>query len=59
LLIGAKNKDRIAGGSGRDRIRALDRKRDFVNCGRGKDRAVVDRADRVKGCEKVKRGRRR
>jgi dienelactone hydrolase len=57
LLIGGKNKDRIRGGSGRDKILARDHKRDIVNCGGGKDRAVVDRVDRLRGCEKIKRYR--
>ena len=30
-----------------------------MNCGSGTDRAVVDRADRVKGCERVRRRARR
>lgn len=54
-IVGGKGRDRIRGGPGRDRIRARDHKRDLVNCGPGRgDRAVVDRIDRVKGCEKVK-----
>ena len=35
------------------------RKRETVNCGKGKkDRATVDKTDKVKGCEKVKRAKR-
>jgi uncharacterized delta-60 repeat protein len=46
----------IRGGSGADRINARNRVRDVVNCGTGRDRATVDRADRVRGCEVVSRG---
>jgi dienelactone hydrolase len=54
-LIGGKGKDRMNGGAGNDQLLARDHKRDVVNCGKGKhDRAVVDRVDKVRGCEKVK-----
>jgi uncharacterized delta-60 repeat protein len=56
LLVGGRGKDRYRGGAGNDRIKAVDRKKDKVDCGKGKkDRATVDRKDKVKGCEKVKR----
>jgi len=54
-LRGQAGVDRLLGGSGRDRIRARGGGRDVVRCGRGRDRAVVDRRDRVRGCEKVRR----
>lgn len=55
-LIGGKGKNRYRGGSGNDTINARNRKKETVNCGKGrKDRAVVDRKDKVKGCEKVRR----
>ncbi|CAN5497150.1 hypothetical protein BH20ACT15_BH20ACT15_06190 [soil metagenome] len=41
--------------SGRDFVKSRDGKRDVVRCGKGKDRAVVDRRDKVKGCESVRR----
>ena len=48
---------RLLGGIDRDLIRARDGERDVVDCGRGRhDRAIVDAADRVRGCEKAKRG---
>jgi hypothetical protein len=57
-LDGGDGTDRLYGGTGDDRLDARDRKRDLVDCGSGrKDSAVVDRADRVSGCEKVKRAR--
>jgi len=67
-LFGEKGRDRLAGGSGRDyldggpgrdRIEARDGERDDVVCGGGRDLAIVDRLDRVDGCERVRRGRRR
>lgn len=62
LLLGGPGADRLTGGPGRDRlfgnagpdvIRAIDGKRDLVNCGPGKDRAFVDRIDRVVNCESI------
>jgi uncharacterized delta-60 repeat protein len=46
----------IRGGSGNDRISARNGARDVVNCGTGRDRATVDRVDRVTACEVVSRG---
>ena len=57
-LRGGKGKDRLSGGHGSDRILAADGRADWVHCGRGKhDRAAVDAADRVSGCERVRRAR--
>jgi RTX calcium-binding nonapeptide repeat (4 copies) len=54
-LIGKGQRDRLKGGDGSDVIKARGGGRDKVNCGKGKDRAVVDRKDRVsKSCEKVR-----
>jgi RTX calcium-binding nonapeptide repeat (4 copies) len=47
--------DRILGGAEGDLIRAAEGTRDIVRCGRGRDRAVVDGRDRVRGCEMVVR----
>jgi hypothetical protein len=39
-------------------VSARNGKRDKIDCGAGKkDRAVVDKRDKVKGCERVKRAR--
>lgn len=57
LVVGGPGRDVIAGGHGRDRLRARDHKPDLVRCGKGRDRAIVDRHDKLVGCEKVKRGR--
>jgi hypothetical protein len=59
-LSGGRAPDRLLGGIDQDRLHARDGVRDVVNCGRGRrDRAVVDRRDRVRGCERVRRPRRR
>jgi hypothetical protein len=44
------------GGTGDDTVSARNKKKDTIDCGAGKkDRATVDRIDKVKGCEKVSR----
>lgn len=53
VLIGGPGADRMWGGPGNDRLLARDGVRDVVNCGTGRDRAVVDRFDVVRGCERV------
>jgi hypothetical protein len=50
-------RDRLRAGDGRDRLKTVDGERDRVRCGRGFDVAIVDRRDRVRGCERVKRRR--
>ena len=57
-LIGGGGRDSHFGQRGDDTIRARGRARDFISCGPGDDRAFVDRRDRVKGCETVRRSRR-
>jgi RTX calcium-binding nonapeptide repeat (4 copies) len=63
-LLGNRGDDRLAGGAGGDHLRGgrgadrlfsrTDRVLDRVNCGSGRsDRAVVDRRDDVKRCERV------
>jgi Ca2+-binding RTX toxin-like protein len=63
-LLGNRGDDRLAGGAGGDHLRGgrgadrlfsrRDRVLDRVNCGAGRgDRAVVDRRDDVKRCERV------
>ena len=51
--------DCVFAGRGADRIFARDRTRDLIRCGRGRDVAYVDRRDKVKGCERVRRPKRR
>jgi Tol biopolymer transport system component len=61
-LIGSRWPDRLIGGSGRDILRggagsdvllARDGEPDLVDCGKGMDKAYVDRFDVVVQCEKV------
>jgi Ca2+-binding RTX toxin-like protein len=63
-VLGGSGPDRLAGGtgvdiqlagSGNDYVDAVDRRREVVDCGSGRDRVRVDRRDRVKHCERVKR----
>ena len=54
-LVGGPGRDRFGGGTGNDRISGVDRVAERVDCGRGRDRATVDRRDRVRGCERVRR----
>lgn len=55
LIDGGLGLDRLFGGAGGDTIRARDGKRDAVDCGPGRDRAIVDRTDILRGCETVLR----
>ena len=52
LLNGGGGRDRMVGGPGRDRIVARGSAIDLVNCGRGRDVAIVDRRDVVRRCER-------
>ena len=56
-LAGGAGRNRYSAGAGNDKVSAANGKRDRVDCGAGRDSARVDRADRVKGCEKVRRRR--
>jgi hypothetical protein len=57
-LGGGRGDDRLLGAAGPDRIRAAgDGGSDIVRCGRGKDRARVDRDDVARGCERVRLAR--
>jgi len=55
-LTGGSGRDEISGGKGGDRIAVRDGERDIVKCGRGRDRVVADREDKIaNGCEKVEK----
>jgi hypothetical protein len=57
-LTGGRDVNSYRGGAGNDSINARNGKRETVDCGAGsKDAASVDKADKVRGCEKVKRAR--
>jgi len=54
VLIGGPGADKLYGGPGSDTILAVDGERDIVDCGPGRDKAVVDPVDVVnKNCEVV------
>lgn len=55
VLRGGTGRDRLYGNAGNDVIRSRDGRRDVVNCGRGRDRAIADRGDRLVGCELPRR----
>jgi Ca2+-binding RTX toxin-like protein len=59
-LVGGRGRDTLVGGPGgnaydagvgNDVVRARNGRRELVVCGPGRDRAYVDRRDRVRGCE--------
>jgi Ca2+-binding RTX toxin-like protein len=54
-ITGGAGRDTISGGSGNDTIQARDGEADTIDCGSGKDTAVVDAIDIAKGCETVRR----
>jgi hypothetical protein len=54
-LTGGKGTNAYSAGAGKDTVSARNRKRETVDCGSGKDSATVDKRDKVRGCEKVKR----
>lgn len=55
-LVGGPGVNKYTGGAGNDTIDAKNRTAETVNCGAGKkDVATVDKKDKVKGCERVKR----
>ncbi len=53
--LGGAGKDRLVGGTGADRVRAADATNDSVDCGTGRDTALLDRADRQRLCDGVRR----
>ncbi len=53
VITGGSGADHLYGGPGSDTIYAADGERDFVDCGPGNDRAVVDAVDKVVNCEVV------
>ena len=56
-ITGTDGADELVGGPGRDVIRARDGVADRVDCGTGLDLAIVDRRDRVRGCNVMLVGR--
>ncbi|MDQ3631418.1 MAG: hypothetical protein M3417_09195 [Actinomycetota bacterium] len=59
-LRAGDGRNRLDGGAGNDRLESRNGEVDDVRCGSGRrDRAIVDRADRVSGCESISRPRAR
>jgi hypothetical protein len=52
-------RDRVFAGAGNDRVFSRDSRRDVIDCGPGRDVAIVDRIDRTRRCETVIRAPRR
>jgi Tol biopolymer transport system component len=55
VLIGGPGRNAYVAGPGNDRVNARNGRRELINCGTGRDTARVDRRDRVRGCERVRR----
>jgi RTX calcium-binding nonapeptide repeat (4 copies) len=55
LLVGGPGANRYAAGAGNDTVRAANGRGETVSCGAGRDAAVLDRADRPAGCERITR----
>ena len=56
-LAGGAGTNRYAGGGGNDTVNAANGRKERVDCGAGRrDSARVDRVDRARGCERVRRG---
>lgn len=55
VLVGGADANSYDAGPGDDFVNAVNARRELVRCGPGRDRARVDRFDRVRGCETVVR----
>jgi Tol biopolymer transport system component len=53
-LVGGPGRDRINGGAAADIVKSADNSADLVDCGPGRDRAIIDPRDRVHECERVR-----
>ncbi len=53
--LGGNGRDRLFGGKGNDRVRTKGRGADVVDCGTGLDSVQLDRSDRQKRCERLRR----
>jgi Ca2+-binding RTX toxin-like protein len=54
-LRGGPGRNRYAAGAGKDTVDARNHRRERVDCGPGRDSASVDRSDRVRRCERIRR----
>ena len=57
VLTGGSGRNKYSAGGGKDVIAAANGVVETVDCGAGRDRATVDKKDRVVGCERVRRRR--
>jgi Ca2+-binding RTX toxin-like protein len=57
-LVGGAGVNRYDAGAGNDVVNARNGRAELVSCGSGRDRARIDRRDKVRNCERVKRPRR-
>ena len=57
VLVGGPGVNAYDAGPGNDYVNARNARREMVRCGRGRDRARVDRRDRVVSCERGSRPR--
>ncbi len=55
MRLGGRGVDRLNGSGGTDRIRSADNTRDIVDCGPGRDSALLDRVDRQRRCDSIRR----
>jgi len=52
VIVGGPGADKMFGGTGNDRLEARDGTKDLVDCGPGRDTAIVDNIDAITSCEK-------
>jgi hypothetical protein len=57
VLVGGPGVNAYDAGPGNDYVNARNGTRELVRCGRGRDRARVDRRDRARSCERLSRPR--
>jgi Ca2+-binding RTX toxin-like protein len=53
--LGGRGRDRLFGGPGADTVRTAGGGTDTVDCGVGRDSVLLDRHDRQRGCERIRR----
>jgi Tol biopolymer transport system component len=59
VISGGPGRNRYEGGMGRDSINSANGVRELVDCGFGRDFVKADPRDRLSGCERIKRIRKR
>ena len=59
VIVGGPGRNRYDGGMGSDSINSANGVRELIDCGFGRDFVKADRRDRLSGCEKVKRVRKK